>query len=309
MLIESIAARAKVDPDDLRRIASNASRRYHEFEISKRDGTPRIIAHPSRPLKALQRFLARNIFSLSPVHPAATAYVKGSSIRKNAEIHAHSHFTIRLDFSRFFPSFDELSVQSFTSEICYRNSIPISDEDLKFVVKIVCRSGSLPIGAPSSPRITNAMMFDFDNAVFSYCENANVVYTRYADDIFLSGIEKNKVASCANHIRYMVSQHSRPKLMLNNEKTLYLSRAGHRSITGLVITPDGQISIGRSRKREIKTLAYLAINGKLNSAEGKYFSGLIAFCHDVEPDFIRRLNKKFDCDILSFVKQSYNPQI
>lgn len=111
MLIDAIAERAKVDPDSLRRIASNASRRYHEFPIPKRDGTTRIIAHPSRPLKALQRFLARNIFKLAPVHSTAMAYKKGSSIRINAESHLDTRFTIRLDFANFFPSFDIISVK------------------------------------------------------------------------------------------------------------------------------------------------------------------------------------------------------
>ena len=303
MLIESIAARAKVDPDDLRRIASNASRRYHEFEIAKRDGTPRIIAHPSRPLKALQRFLARNIFGLAPVHPSATAYVKGSSIRNNAEVHAASHFTTRLDFSSFFPSFDSGSIKSFTREICGTNSAPLSEEDLNFVVRIVCRNGSLPIGAPSSPRITNAMMFQFDESAYHYCNVLNVTYTRYADDIFLSGMDKSNIKSCADRIKYLINHHARPKLFLNEAKTLHLSRAQHRSVTGLVITPEGKISIGRDRKREIKTLAYLALNEKLTSEKRKYFSGMIAFCHDVEPDFVEGLNKKFDCDFLSLIKE------
>lgn len=137
MLIDSIASRTRVSRDKLLRISSNASHRYHEFTIPKRDGTERIIAHPSRPLKALQRFMARNIFGLAPVHPAATAYMKGSNIRENASRHANSRFTVRLDFADFFPSFDSASILAFLKMLSERYSIPWTDSDLSFVCKIV----------------------------------------------------------------------------------------------------------------------------------------------------------------------------
>ena len=185
MLVDAIASRTKVPAAKLWQIAANASRRYHEFSIQKRDGTPRIIAHPSRPLKALQRFLARNIYGLAPVHRAAAAYVKGSNIRANAAQHAGSKFTVRLDFADFFPSFDSESVKAFTKELCEQSSIPLSVEDLTFISNIVCRNGCLPIGAPSSPKITNAMMFKFDCSVERICNPMQIIYSRYADDIFL----------------------------------------------------------------------------------------------------------------------------
>lgn len=302
MLIESIASRTRVPPDKLRRIAANASRRYHEFTILKRDGTERIIAHPSRPLKALQRFLARNLFGLAPVHSAATAYMKGSNIRDNAARHAHSKFTVRLDFAEFFPSFNAASVSNFVMSLSEKHLVPLTEDDVKFVCSIVCRHGFLPIGAPSSPKITNAMMFDFDESAFQFASDLGAVYTRYADDIFVSSNDHELLLRCVGQLRRLVAEHSLPSLRLKEEKTLHLSRAGHRSITGLVITPDGSVSLGRDRKREIRTLVYLALNGSLKAEDRLYLSGILAFCYGIEPDFIDRIGKKYTIDVMQWLK-------
>lgn len=303
MLIDSIASRTRVSREKLLRIASNASRRYHEFTIPKRDGTDRTIAHPSRPLKALQRFLARNIFGLAPVHPAATAYMKGSNIRENASRHANSRFTVRLDFADFFPSFDSTSILEFVKMLSETHSIPLTDVDLGFICKIVCRNGFLPIGAPSSPKITNAMMFKFDKDISEFSDGVGVIYTRYADDIFLSGNDHEILMQSVGQVRLLVAAHELPRLRLKEEKTLHLSRAGHRSVTGLVITPDGFVSMGRGRKREIKTLVYLAINGQLDAERRSYLSGLLAFSYGVEPEFIARINAKYSIDAMAWLKK------
>jgi hypothetical protein len=302
VLIESIASRTRVPPDKLRRIASNASRRYHEFTIPKRDGTERTIAHPSRPLKALQRFLARNLFGVAPVHSAATAYMTGSNIRDNAARHAHTKFTVRLDFADFFPSFTAASVSNFVMGLSEKYLVPLTEEDVKFVCNIVCRHGILPIGAPSSPKITNAMMFDFDERAFQFARDSGAVYTRYADDIFVSSNDHERLLKCVSRVRDLVTDHSLPPLRLKEEKTLHLSRAGHRSITGLVITPDGSVSLGRDRKREIRTLVYLALSGKIKPDERLYLSGLLAFCYGVEPDFIDRIGRKYSIDVMPWLK-------
>lgn len=146
------------------------------------------------------------------------------------------------------------------------------------------------------------MMFDFDCSVDEICKPRRVVYSRYADDIFLSGNNKAVLNQCVQMVRLQVQTHRVPQLRLKEEKTLHLSKANHRSVTGLVLTPQGSVSIGRDRKREIKTLIHLAVQGSLNFEQRKYISGLIAFCNDVEPDFVARINQKFGIDVMSLIK-------
>ena len=61
----------------------------------------------------------------------------------------------------------------FYDEQRHRRLMPkqdLSDEDIAFACLIMCRYGELTIGAPTSPAITNAMMFDFDVAIGNFAK-------------------------------------------------------------------------------------------------------------------------------------------
>jgi hypothetical protein len=90
MLLERLSKLSGVEVRKLRWIADTADKRYRTYEVDKRDGGKRTIEHPSRALKAIQRFLNRSCLKSLPVHDNATAYKKGASIRVNAEMHVNS---------------------------------------------------------------------------------------------------------------------------------------------------------------------------------------------------------------------------
>src|ERR1019366_2128249 len=46
--------------------------------------------------------------------------------------------------------------------------------------------GHLPQGAPTSPMLANLAVASFDKEVAAIAADASLVYTRYADDLFLS---------------------------------------------------------------------------------------------------------------------------
>lgn len=302
MLLETIAQRTKVPVATLANIAASASKRYKEYTIPKRTGGVRLISHPGRPLKALQRWLTRHLLADAPIHGAATAYQKGASIKENALRHAGSSYTIRLDFTDFFPSFDANSISQYLTQYAEVTRIPLSKQDIDFVVRIFCKDGRITIGAPSSPKITNAIMFTFDEQVADFADSRGVTYTRYADDLFLSAFDLQNLLEVEKFVRDAIANHRTPRLRLNEEKTLYLSKAGHRSVTGIVLTPEGKISLGRPRKREIKSLIFKAMSNNLNPVERGYLAGLISFCHDIEPDFIGSLARKYEIDVLTWAK-------
>ncbi|MEP3120268.1 MAG: retron St85 family RNA-directed DNA polymerase [Nisaea sp.] len=295
MLIKQIARTTQLSEEELRRIASNASTRYKIYEIPKRGqaGRKRQIAHPSRELKALQRWISRVIFDRLPVHYAATAYRKGSGIKENAERHRNSLYTNRYDFSNFFPSFHQNNVEGFIYNELAKVGQYLDEENLTFIGNIVCRHGRLSIGAPSSPIITNAMMFDFDQHLFDYCRSNDLIYTRYADDLFISSYERGKLNKLEPKIAAIKRDIPHLTLRLNRSKTAYLSKKYARRITGIIITPDHRLSIGRERKREIKSLVHRWIRSKLKPEELFYMRGLLAFARDIEPTFETSLREKY----------------
>ncbi|MBM2291435.1 retron St85 family RNA-directed DNA polymerase [Sulfitobacter pseudonitzschiae] len=293
MLIDQIARSSQLEVDELVRLAQNASQHYKLYNIPKRNGEPRRIAHPSRELKAIQRWIVKVIIQRFPIHDAATAYRTGGGIRENAERHRISLYTNRYDFANFFPSFKREQVQSFIQSESEKVGLLLSDDDADFVGKIVCRYDRLTIGAPSSPSITNAMMFPFDQILFDYCVKRDLIYTRYADDIFISANKSDQLNNLEVRIADAKRKIPHLSIRLNRQKTAYLSKKYHRSITGVVITPDHKLSVGRSRKREIRALVHRWINGKLDPIEVSYMRGLIAFARDIEPKFEVALRAKY----------------
>lgn len=293
MLIELLSKTTSIPETKLLSLSLTASRRYKVYTIPKRTGGNRLIEHPSQELKAIQRWIVQALFARFPVHEAATAYRKGGGIRVNAERHRQTKFTNRYDFSSFFPSFSQGRVLQFVSEQSKSLGIELSPRDLNFVGDIVCRNGRLTIGAPSSPAITNSMMFEFDRRLHEMCQSRGLVLTRYADDIFISSYEPGKLEGLEKLI--VQSKRGIPylNLRLNHQKTANLSKKYRRTITGVIITPQHSLSIGRERKKEIKSLVHRWIKGDIDDSTFYYLKGLFSFAIDIEPEFEKRLIEKY----------------
>lgn len=293
MLLETLNLQSGMSALSLARFEKTASAKYKVYYIPKRDGTLRKIEHPSRELKALQRWLNAFLLQSLPQHPNATAYSRGASIKANALRHLGSKFTIRLDFQDFFPSFKESGIKKFLVDASDQFGLSLTQGDIRFASRIFCRNGALTIGAPTSPALTNRMMFEFDRAVTAVAEQQGLVYTRYADDIFISSFHPNKLNSIIPSIKEIASKFPYARLKINHKKTAFLSKKYRRSVTGLLITPDDKISVGRHSKRKIKGLIWRLQRDGLSQEDRRYLSGYIAFLRDVEPAFVTSLIQKY----------------
>jgi RNA-directed DNA polymerase len=137
------------------------------------------------------------------------------------------------------------------------------------------------------------MMFDFDMLMSSWCEERDLVYMRYADDLFVSSDKPNmlsealrRIADCALGYRFAL-------LKINREKTAFLSRRYRRSITGIIVTPTHGLSIGRDRKLCLKSNVYEYQQGRLSLEQMARVRGMLAFVRDVEPTFYSTLTRKY----------------
>src|SRR5262245_32324172 len=132
MLIEALHRQSGVPIENLEWISLTASHRYKSYEIPKANGGSRTIHHPSRALKGIQRWINRYLFRRFPIHSAATAYVRGGSIRQNAIAHVDSDFSLRMDFKDFFPSFSQKHVASFLSSTNEKFNLDLNESDILF---------------------------------------------------------------------------------------------------------------------------------------------------------------------------------
>ena len=276
-------------------IATTGPRRYKTYAIPKRNGDARIICQPARELKALQYVFLRKFLVDAPLHSAGTAYRKGASILENALPHRHSRVLLKLDFRDFFHS---ITVEHWS---IYAHNMYNSwtEDDLSFSSMVLFwgRGGYAPkclsIGAPTSPILSNMLMYDLDEKIFKYCGQNHLTYTRYADDITISSDSYIMIEDVINSIKAAIRDSLLSNLKLNDEKTILASKSRARRVTGLVLTNDGRVSLGRDRKRLISAMIDRARKGALPIAEMAELRGLLAFSYGVEPNFVENLEKKY----------------
>ncbi len=303
-IIDKMSFDLKLDKAYLSFIASRSSFYYRDFTVPKRNGGRRYIAQPSPELKTLQYWVLHNILSKLPVSSAAFAYKKGDSIKKHAQLHSQSKFIFHTDIQNFFPSVSSSKLSNILRE--NKNIFDESDLDLEdsiqVIEKICFRNGALCIGAVSSPAISNIIMNSFDNALGEYCQVNDYIYSRYADDIYIS----SKKYINNDIVRFVSDELKKQGFNINYSKTKFYSSKYKRKVTGLILTCDLHVSIGTKRRLKIRKMVYdKLIHNKGNSEQ---ILGYLSYLKDIEPNtynnIIIKYSKYCDEDIIAALNKT-----
>ncbi|QRM27900.1 retron St85 family RNA-directed DNA polymerase [Microvirga sp. VF16] len=310
-LLEELAINLGLGTAEIETIVETAPARYKVYDIPKRSGGTRTIAQPSRELKALQRYILSTKLVKFPVHKSAMAYLPGKNIARNAEEHLNGNILLKLDFENFFPSILVKDWESFAKKHPVQ-VIPV--EDIKLYSKILFwgqRSRTprcLSIGAPTSPMLSNLLLFTLDEQLDEAARKCSVNYTRYADDITVSGSTVEQVTAFEKLARKIVKSLRSPRLIFNEEKRGLYTRGQRRMVTGLIITPNGTLSIGRERKRTISAMLHKALLGELDLESTGHLKGLLGFSLANEPLFVNRMREKYGDAIVDRVLRLKLPE-
>jgi len=233
---------------------------YRTFQIPKRSGGMREIAAPLPDLSAVQRWIAANILrSLSvDLSAAVTAYTPGRSIIDHVECHLSSAQLLKLDLRDFFPSISTARVCQLFVEAGYTLAVA------RTLAALSTMHGSLPQGAPSSPLISNLVLDTFDRSVSSLCSSRGLNYTRYADDIVISG---DQLGDIQDGVSLLASDNG---FKLNYKKVkAYTAPDEPRFVTGLMIK-NGRVRLPKASRRRIRaqTHYYIRLLDRVISDEG-----------------------------------------
>ncbi len=294
----------------LRKFAKTAPSRYKIYTIPKRTHGKRVIAHPARPLKRMQRLLIDYFEPLLPVHSRAKAYRTGVSIKDNAAIHVNNSYLLKMDFKNFFPSITPSILRSHFDQL----NLQINEDNFYLLQQLLfCRPSRrqkkkliLSIGAPSSPLISNSIMFGFDTKIKNYSKQSGVQYSRYADDITFSTCKKDVLFEFPTIVERILDEEFNGALTVNTLKTVFSSKAHNRHVTGVTITNDGTLSIGRERKRYISSLVHRFTLDLLDSEEIAHLKGNLAYAKNIEPEFIVRLESKYSKQVVNSILRFNN---
>ena len=225
-------------------LSNNLEKHYHNVFIPKSDGTKRKLSVPDLILKSVQRAIADNILAHYPVSKYATAYKVGSSVQKNARPHVKKEKILKLDIEGFF---DNIIYSKVKDIVFYEEKY---SEPIRILLTMLCYyRESLPQGAPTSPAITNIMMYDFDERIGAYCSERGIAYTRYCDDMAFSGAfdEKEVIAVVKAELQKL-------GLFLKNRKTAIISNTKRQTVTGIVVNE--KINLTKEYKKKIRQEMY-----------------------------------------------------
>jgi len=301
---------------------------YKTFFVNKKRSGKRKISQPTAKLKILQKALVRKLQDKLPTHLCAKAYKENENgILENAKAHSKNKYFLKLDFCDFFPSIKAKDFNKLLEEHNY--SLPDrinfiktafyfdkrlnkqrtnyiykklrdknfnksnNEELLQLMTEEYSNEFELSIGAPSSPFISNVMLYNFDCTLNKWTQSKNMTYTRFADDITISSKDKIDYKEITNKIQNILLKLDYPKLELNEKKQKQLSLNNRVTITGLNITSENKISIGRKKKKEIRAMIYRYTNNKLSKDKLKILRGWLAYCNSVEKKFLNSMKEKY----------------
>ena len=225
-------------------VSNNLSKHYRKAKLPKKSGGFRNLSVPDEVLKSIQKRIAEVLLIHMPVSRYAKAYRFGSSTLRNAKHHVGKQVVLKLDILHFFDSIRYSTVKDkvFPEEIYA--------EPLRILLTMLCyHKDALPQGAPSSPAITNIILYEFDEQLGQWCREHGIAYTRYCDDMTFSGdFEPLEV------IRYVRLELKKMGFLLNEQKTRIQRPGQQQTVTGIVV--NAKLSIPADYRRKLRQELY-----------------------------------------------------
>jgi RNA-directed DNA polymerase len=263
----------------------------------------RRIFKPIQKLKVYHSFLNLFVFEHLPLNERVVfSYRKGFSAFNAVEKHRYSKYFFQTDISSFFDSIDSTLVR--TTLLNGISTIPVADLEIYIdrILELVCVDDALPIGFPASAPLSNAVLYEFDKSLEKYCIDRDLCYTRYADDIIVSGKSKDVLANIDNETQCFLDKTTSKRLRLNLKKTKFYQVGNKVKILGMMILPNGKITPDTKKKKELEVLLHFYLSNKVKFAnllvgeeqdELDKIGGNLNYVNSIDPDYTNKLRRKF----------------
>jgi len=286
--INHLAFMMGISKEQLLFFIQNKKKIYVSYKMKKKTGGFRTIDVPSKGMKFVQRWILRDILYKLRISKYSHGFIPGRSIATNAQNHVGKKLVMGIDLKNFFPSIKFARVNGFFESIGYNESIST------IFAELCTFKWQLPQGAPTSPMISNLIASRLDSRLSRLCKLNRLEYSRYADDITISGGK-----SLPRYKPLIFGIIIEEGFEINLSKVRVKGRGSRQSVTGLTV--NDKISIGRVKKRRIKSIVHKIVeNGAIEANENNdpFFKemiyGNISFVNVVEPKFAQTLIKKLN---------------
>ncbi|MFB9376094.1 reverse transcriptase family protein [Kineococcus gynurae] len=274
----------EIDPEELdwfadvrglqRRAPGTALHHYRSRWWAK-PGAPRLLEVPKPRLKALQRKLLREVLDVVPPHPAAHGFVRGRSAVTGAREHVGSEVVLRFDLAAFFASisaarvYGRFRVLGYPEEVAHLLAGLCTHRTPLVVLRQMPDGGRaedrfrlrrdlgfphLPQGAPTSPALANLCAHGLDRRLSGLASTWGATYTRYADDLVLSGSGDLRAPQLRATLQQIVTEEG---FGLNPAKTLVRGAGARQVVTGLVVNAGPRVR--RSEVDRLRAILHNAV--------------------------------------------------
>lgn len=163
--------------------------------------------------------------------PCLHGSVKGRSPRTNAAEHQAKKVLVKLDVTDFFPSIDEDMVEEI-----FRRQLHAGRQVARAAASLLTRHSEedpsqtfLPQGSPASSIIANLALDRVDRFVQARARRLGVTYTRYVDDIVVSGDRAREL------IPLVIGLLVREGFRVSRRKLTVVSRGKSQVVTGVTV--------------------------------------------------------------------------
>ncbi|WP_237341857.1 reverse transcriptase family protein [Williamsia soli] len=237
---------------------------YRYWQVPKRDGV-RMIEAPKPHLREIQRRVLRTILDHIPPHRAAQGFVPGTSTASFAWPHTDRPVVVRLDLRDCFSSIGTARVKAIFAAVGYERTARVLAElcttttpiahlrDIDHRQAALLRQRHLPQGAPTSPALANLVMRAMDRRIWGYAQRNRLHYSRYGDDLAISGDHMNPEAVLWVVLRIVADE----GFTVHPDKTKTMRAHQRQQLAGLVV--NDQPRVARRDYDNLRALLHNAI--------------------------------------------------
>ena len=245
------------------------ARHYRYAWIPKPTGGSRLVEAPKPRLRTAQRRILDGILAHIPPHDSAHGFRTGRSVVSFAMAHVGHEVVIRVDLQAFFTSVFGARVIGILRTAGY-------PEEVSRTLAALCthrtpsdvlatagghdpidlarlRTPHLPQGAPTSGALANLAAYRLDVRVAGFAAKLGANYSRYADDLVLSG-DRELARAAPTIVARLAAIAADEGFSLNFRKTRVMTSSARQRVTGIVVNE--KLSAPRAEVERLRAILH-----------------------------------------------------
>lgn len=248
--LEGLAANLACSVADLSKYGTNSDQRrfYKPIQLPKkgrRAGEFRTVYMPEQALGLIQKNLSSWITTYTAFESFVQGFVHGRSIVTNARLHLGQALILHADIQGFF---DAIRIERVDEAF---RAIGCNATIAGVLSRLTTLNGQLPQGASTSPCLANLVVRHLDADFQVLAIGSGCRYSRYADDIAISGA----VVPSETDVAATLSRHG---FALRGGRCRIQRRGRAQFVTGLTVADTETPHVPRVRKRRLRLELYYA---------------------------------------------------